>query len=277
VDDDLRAACGHVGMAHVLPISGLHDAIVAWGVTMLVPPAARRSEWLLLRIDVEALSQGAALMPVALYCVLGGLAVSALRAGLMVGVGSLAVLVGRRAAARHRLALAALALAGAWPGIVHEISFQLSFAAVLGIGLAWRARSGGRGRPGRLRAALLVSTAAAVATAPLGALHFGTLSLVGPLVNPVGVPLFGLVPVACGLLGALFAPIPWLSTFCLQSAGVALIPGLWLVETLAEVPGLSVTVPRPNGVELGLLYALLQSEPWTHPVSMRLRPSESTR
>jgi competence protein ComEC len=196
VDDDLRAAFGHVGMAHVLAISGLHAAIVAWGVTMLVRAAARRSEWLLLRIDVEALSQGAALMPVALYCVLGGLAVSALRAGLMVGVGSLAVLVGRRAAARHRLALAALALAGAWPGIVHEISFQLSFAAVLGIGLAWRARSGGRGRPGRLRAALLVSTAAAVATAPLGALHFGTLSLVGPLVNPVGVPLFGLVPVA---------------------------------------------------------------------------------
>jgi competence protein ComEC len=79
------------------------------------------------------------------------------------------------------------------------------------------------------------------------------------------VPLFGLVPVACGLLGALFAPIPWLSTFCLQSAGVALIPGLWLVETLAEVPGLSDTVPRPNGVELGLLYALLLTGLVTRP------------
>jgi competence protein ComEC len=257
VDDDLRAAFAHVGMAHVLAISGLHVAIVAWGVAVVMRALLGRWAWLVLRVDVEALGQGIALVPVGVYCVLGGAAVSALRAGLMVGIGSLAILAGRRAGTGPRLTLAALVLACAWPGVVHEISFQLSFAAVLGIWLAWRRWMAGDRRVGRVRAALLVSTAAAVATAPLGAAYFGTVSLVGPLVNPVAVPLFGTLPVAFGLLGALATPIPALSVGLFRLAGVALMPGVWLVEALARVPGLSVTVPAPTPVELGLVYALL--------------------
>ena len=257
VDDDLRAAFAHVGMAHVLAISGLHVAIVAWGAVVVVRALLGRCAWLVLRVDVVALGQGLALVPVAVYCVLGGAAVSALRAGLMVGIGSLAMLAGRRVATGSRLTLAALVLACAWPGVVHEISFQLSFVAVLGIWLAWRRWTPGERRLGRVQAALLVSTAAAVATAPLGALYFGTVSLVGPFVNPIAVPLFGTLPVAFGLLGALVTPIPALSAGLFALAGIALVPGLWLVEALARVPGLSVPVPAPTRVELGLMYALL--------------------
>ena len=257
VDDELRGAFAHAGMAHVLAISGLHVAIVAWGAVAAARALLARSAWLVLRVDVSALGQVGALVPVAVYCVLGGLAVSALRAGLMVAIGSLALLLGRRAAVDQRLAMAALVLACAWPGVVHETSFQLSFAAVLGIWLGWRRWGPSRHRPSRVRAALLVSTAAALATAPLGALHFGTVSLVGPLVNPVAVPLFGTLPVAFGLLGAVAAPVPSLSALLLQAAGMSLVPGLALVEGLARVPGLSIAVPAPSPLELGLLYGLL--------------------
>ncbi len=269
---ETRSRFARVGMSHVLSISGLHVGMLSYVVFLLFRGVASRSTRLLLSLPVYKLAALGSLLPVILYTAMAGARIPTVRAAIMIGLYHLAVLSGRRASIFGSLALAAVIAALCWPGAVMEVSFQLSFLAVLSIVGAIRLfrRAPFLGppdslRPGwwqRLRPAILLSILvpffASAGTGPVVAHHFGYLSLAGFIANPLLVPLAGFVIVPLGLLtGFLCLFLPAGSTLL---AG-ALEPAVWLflraVDLLAGLPMAALSLPRPDWATVGLIYLLI--------------------
>ena len=153
---------------------------------------------------------------IAVYVPVAGAGPSIQRAGVMGAVGVLATLGGRRASRLYALALAAVVTLAVDPGVAADIGWQLSFAAVLGILLlatplrrAIAARLGGGPWRRSLAEGLAVTVAATLATAPLIAFHFETLSTTTLVANVLAMPAV--------------APAMWLG---MCSAGLAQVPGV---------------------------------------------------
>ncbi|MBN4064738.1 DNA internalization-related competence protein ComEC/Rec2 [Dehalococcoides mccartyi] len=202
------------GLSHVLAISGLHIAMIG-GIIMAI------SVWIIGRQrQLYLIAPG---LSIWIYAALAGLTPSVTRAAIMFTVYLLARLLGRQRSVLPPLALAATIMLAIDPEILRSISFQLSFAAVLGIALfSARMASGASDRiqnsvllPNFLKRPLTgivygssVSLAATIATAPLVAFHFGQIPIWGIpatlLIVPV-LPLFiggsVLVAIAGSVLG----------------------------------------------------------------------------
>lgn len=276
VGAEVRERYARAGVSHVLAISGLHIGLVVGSAYAAAYWLLARSEWILLRTTVPKLALVLTLPPVFLYTVLAGGGVATLRASFMTGLVVVAVLLDRRRDWLSALAFAAMVVSFLLPGAVFEVSFQLSFAAVLAIILgagriramwdAWEERRLLRLRrgPWRLLRGLVlyqaVTLSALLGTAPLVAWHFNRASIVGLIANSVVVPVIGIVPVSAGLLAVLLSPFaPWLAEALLRLAGSVVSVADVLVRFFAAVPGGSPRVVTPSSFELALLYALLGS------------------
>jgi competence protein ComEC len=271
---ELRTAFSRAGASHVLSISGLHVALVAAAGYGLFRWVLARSQWLLLATSVPKLAIGASVVPVLLYAGIAGSNVATLRAVIMILVFLVGVLVDRQHHLIVSLAVATLLIILATPGATLDISFQLSFVAVLGLVCAgerfwpwWRqweeARllrlRGWRAQLWRgLAAYAMVSVGALAATTPLTAFHFNQVSLVAPVANALVVPLLGSVAVPLGLLAALL-DLLWepLARLCVLLAEPALWLGLWLVHMFAACPFAAIRLVTPTLFELAILYAVL--------------------
>jgi competence protein ComEC len=271
---DLRAAFSRVGVSHVLSVSGLHIGLVAMVAYTLVRWLLARSRWMLLTANVPKLAGALSIIPVLLYAGIAGSNVATVRAVLMIAVFVAAMVVDRERHLIVSLAAAAIVILLTSPGSSVDISFQLSFVAVLGLVLAmerfwpwWRKWEeahllrlrGWRGRLGRSAAVYaVVSLSALAATTPLTALHFNQVSFVAVLANALVVPLLGSLAVALGLLGALlFLVSETLAWLCLRLAGPVVQLGLWLVQFFAAWPYAAVRVVTPTLLEVAVIYAVL--------------------
>lgn len=274
LDPAVRERYARTGLSHILSISGLHIALVAGGALAIGRWLLGRSERLLLRSNVPKLALAASSVPVVLYAGLAGASLPTLRSTVMGLLFVVATLANRQRHWVNSLAFAALGISVLWPGSACDISFQLSFMAVLAIVLgvrriadrwtAWEEsrliRLRGRGwravRWGGLY--LSVGVCAAAGTAPLAAWHFDRLSFIGIAANPMVVPLLGGVPVGLGLLAAVLAPLaPDLAAGLFTATGAVVRVADHLVSWMAAIPGAAVYVVRPSLIELGLLYAIL--------------------
>ncbi len=218
-DEDIDAATEEdfrrSGLAHLLAVSGENVTLLALlampVLAALGIPLRERLLWL------------AGL--IAVYVPLAGAGPSIQRAAVMGGAGLVATLAGRRTSRFYALALAAAVTLAVDPGVAADVGWQLSFAAVLGILLlasplrdALLARLG-RGRWRRALAdGVAVTVAATLATAPLVAFHFETLSTTTLLANVLALPAV--------------APAMWLG---MVSAAAAQVPGV----PLAPLNGLA--------------------------------------
>jgi len=200
--------------------------------------------------------------------------VPTIRSAIMIGVYQLAVLLDREEEVFASLTLAALLIALLWPGVVADISFQLSFLAVLFIvwGMRrlhqWLASRKSADLPQernwiaeRIKPAALhlaVPLLATLGTGPLIAHYFGHLSLAGFAANPIIVPLVGFVVVPLGLvIGFLAVVAPQLGLWLVGVAEQPLSWTAWLVKIFAGLPWANSSVPSPNALEIAALYALL--------------------
>ena len=243
------------GASHLLAISGLHVGIALVMASSLGAFALGRRRGLYLLLPLGAIW---------VYALLSGASPSAVRATAMGTAYLLALAVGRPRSLIPALSLAALVMTAIDPGILFSISFQLSFAAMLGISLyAERVHeklSPQMGASG-LRSAVVgmvgVSVAATLATAPLVALHFGQLPLVGLpttlLVLPA-VPFalaFHAVAAILGLASDVAAlPFGWLAW--LFSSYV-----IGIVSAFARVPAASVNLGESGATLVWAYYVAL--------------------
>ncbi len=272
LSSETRERFAAVGMSHVLSISGLHVGMLGLAVFVLLRTVASRSTRLLLSLPVYKLAAFGSLVPVVLYTVVAGARIPTVRAAIMIGLYQLAVLSGRQVNIFGTLAWAAAIAALCWPGAVMEVSFQLSFLAVLAIVAALRLfrhtpsmRSADWPAGGWLQRlwpsvllAILVPFFAGVGTGPLVAHHFGYVSLAGFIANPLLVPLVGFLIVPAALLmGFLCLLFPAASTLLAKVLEPFVAFFLSAVELLAGFPMAALSVPRPDWPLVGLIYLVI--------------------
>ncbi|HKO36832.1 MAG TPA: ComEC/Rec2 family competence protein [Solirubrobacterales bacterium] len=194
------------GLSHLLAVSGQNVTLLALLAMPLLGalgiPLRERLVWVLALILV--------------YVPVAGAGPSIQRAGVMGALGVLATLAGRRSSRFYALALAAAVTLAIDPSVAADVGWQLSFAAVLGILLlASSLQRGISARLGKgpwrraLADGLAVTVAATLATAPLIAFHFETLSTTTLAANLLALPAI--------------APAMWLG---MCGAGLAQLPGL---------------------------------------------------
>jgi competence protein ComEC len=220
VDDFKRS-----GLAHLLAVSGQNVLLLA---LLAVPLLAALNLALRTRlICVLAL--------IALYVPVTGAGPSIQRAAVMGAAGVVAVLAGRPRSRWYALLLAAFATLALNPLASGDVGWQLSFAAVVGI-LLWAEgirgwvtrRLGVRQMPGPLswQRALAeggaVTVAATLATAPLMAHHFESVSVTALPANLLALP--AVAPVMwLGMLAAIAGQAPFLPVEPLNSLNALLI------------------------------------------------------
>ncbi|RXH13041.1 ComEC family competence protein [Bradyrhizobium guangzhouense] len=208
------------GLGHVLSISGYHMAVVAGVVFFAVRALLALVPGLAVGFPIKKWSAAAALTASAFYLLLSGAEVATQRSFFMTAVVLIAVIVDRRAITFRTLAVAALiVLAFAPEALVHP-SFQMSFAATLGlvamvqIGMpsllaspdhsatARIALWGGR----EIAMLFMASMIAGFATTPYSAFHFHRVTPYGVLANLGAMPVVSALVMPAGLLGLLAAP-----------------------------------------------------------------------
>ena len=257
----LREDFRRTGTAHVLAISGLHVGI------LLIASSSAGQALLGRRALIYLLAPLAAVW---LYALLSGASPSAIRAAIMGTVYVGAVAFGRRGSIVPSLALAAALMAALDPRILHRISFQLSFAAMMGISVFYDAAyyrtldglapstsrlNFAAGASRALIAAVGVTLAATVATAPLIALYFSRLPIVGIPATLLTLPALPLalgahgITAIVGLVSGLAAtPFGWFAW------GIsAYITGV--VGMFSKVPYASVDVGNATPTMVWAFYA----------------------
>jgi competence protein ComEC len=191
------------GLAHILAVSGQNVillAILAAALLAVLGVGHRaRLIWILALIAV--------------YVPVAGAGPSIQRAGAMGAAGIVAALSSRPRSRWYALLLAACVTLAVDPRASEDVGWQLSFAAVIGI-LIWSRPIASvlGGAPGTLRAAAAegaaMTIAATIATAPLMATEFGTVSLTSLPANLVALP--GEAPVMwLGMLAAALGQLAW--------------------------------------------------------------------
>jgi len=278
ISPSVRGDFAATGTAHLLAISGLHVGIVAfffYGIFLFI---LKRSERLMLAYNVKTMALLLSFAPALAYAVISGLATSTQRAAVMLAAFVLTMAIGRGRDFVNSLCLAALIILAISPYALYEASFQLSFAAVVGIvylvplmrGLFSRERepdplASPRSHDrvfGYLRRVFysrfflpaLAMAAASIATGPIVAVHFHRASFVGLLANMAVVPIATLaIPVL--LLGA-FVSFVWASGAVLLINMADLLAGAVasIVGFFARLPYSSLWVSTPTMLELALFY-----------------------
>jgi competence protein ComEC len=257
------------GLAHALVVSGMNVELLA---TFLL------TGFSLCRLPARV--AGGIMIPVvALYALVTQLQAPVVRAALMSGAMLSGRLLDRSGEVYNSLGVAALGILAFWPASLMGLSFQLSFAATLGIvalyrpliGLfpeVWRSPDGWRGQ--WLVGPLAVTVAALAGTGPLMAWQFRQFSPVGLIANVAAVPLLG-ASLCLGTLAALVGwCVPLVAAVFNACNWVVLTALVWLVDRFAGLPFASITTP-PVGLGFLIWCALLAVLAAWMPTSHRAR------
>ena len=241
--NDLRDSFAAAGLAHVLALSGLHVGVLIAALGLVLRP-------------LGALRYPFMIAFVVAFAALVGATPSVLRAATMAVALLLSLWLGAgRLEPWPALSLAAL-LALLWnPSHLFDLSFQLSYLAVVGILVfagptlrALHASSLPWWYPKALIVGtLVVSVAAQAPLLPLLAHTFGTVPLLGPLVNIAALPLATLlVPLGfvAGLAGLVALPLAaHVNALTLPLAGAL----VWTADRAATWPSLEWGEVAPVG------------------------------
>jgi len=259
------------GTAHIMAVSGFNVAIVG-GVVLAF------SAWVFgrQRPTYVIVSLGA----VWLYALLAGMQCPVYRAAIMFSLVLVALWVGRPYSAAPAIAFAAAVVVGSSPKALWDVSFQLTFASVIGIVLlvppllrmgerAAGVLVGDEGLLASIAKPLLTSVAvglgAMIATLPLIAYYFGSIPLVGlPATLAVlpAVPGATIVPALVATAG-LFSPL--LAHALGWVAWVFLTYITWVVECFASFPLASSHVSNIDSRYVWIYYGVLLGILWSVP------------
>lgn len=264
-------------LAHLLSISGLHVSLVAALIFFVVRAGLALIPSVALNFNTKkwAAVVAASFMP--FYLLLVGAAVPTQRSCFMVLIVLLAVLVDRRALSMRLIAWAAVVVLVLQPEALLSASFQMSFAAVAALIAAYekwdRRLEGGREEPlGRLWlyviGILLSSAIASLATGPFAVFHFNRLALYGVAANLLAVPISTFWVMPWIVLSYLLMPFG-LEGLVMPFIGWGCEAIIWVAETVAALPGASLSIPAMPSwglilLSLGGLWLCLWSKTWRY-------------
>jgi competence protein ComEC len=251
------------GLGHVLSISGYHMAVVAGVVFFVVRALLALIPALTVSFPIKKWAAAFALAAAAFYLLLSGAEVATQRSFYMTAVVLIAVIVDRRAVTIRTLALAAMIVLVLSPEALVHPSFQMSYAATLGlvalvqIGMprlfatpensaaAKLALWGGR----ELVTLTLASLVAGFATTPYAAFHFHRVTPYGVLANLSAMPVVSAVVMPAGMLGLIAIPFGFDGFFWwLMGLGID-----WMILVTKWVAGLPGAIGRVTAFGTGPL------------------------
>ena len=229
------------GLLHIMAVSGENVVLLCtmWSFAFAL-------------LGMHRLLRTALLLPVvATYVLLTGASPSIVRAGVAGIVGLLAILASRPSDGWLLWFAPAAWLLTVNPNNLFDVSFQLSFGAVVGLLLLARPLTRAVSfLPGPLPEQVGVTTAASISTAPVSMLTFGSASLVSVPANVAGGFVLGPI-MFLGMLSLLFGFVStWLS------APLNVVAGLFIGFLLAVshfFAGLPGAVYEYQGLSLRLL------------------------
>ena len=284
LDTEVKELYQNAGISHILSLSGLHIATVGLCLLKLLKKSG-------LPIPGAILISG---VTITAYAIMTGLSTSTLRALFMFLLGVLALLAGRTYDLLSAAAFSAVLILIENPYYLYDAAFQLSFGAVIGIGLfcpvmeklvglhkvkEWIAftreyRTGVEDIVGSGKHALLgvlqgmlqgmlqgisLSMATQLATLPIVMWNFYQFPCYGILLNLIVVPLMGLV-LGLGIVAGFIGNLPVLSIFTASVLKIAEVI-LFIYEKLAEIstrlPGNLWITGKPELWQIGAYYVLL--------------------
>ena len=238
------------GLGHVLSISGYHMAVVAGVVFFAVRALLALIPALTVSFPIKKWAAATALAAAAFYLLLSGAEVATQRSFFMTAVVLIAVMVDRRAITFRTLAVAAMIVLVIAPEALVHPSFQMSFAATLGLvalvqvgmpklfatpdsSIAGRvALWGGR----ELAMLVLASLVAGLSTTPYAAFHFHRVTPYGVLANLAAMPVVSALVMPAGLLGLLAIPFGF-DGFFWWLMGIGIDWMIAVAQWVANLPG----------------------------------------
>ena len=275
MDETVDAMSRRAGLAHVMVVSGMHISFLAG---LMAAFLGRRKK----------LSVLVTLLVLCFFALMAGGTPTVWRAVFLCGAGLIAPLTGRENDPPTSLLTALMILLAVNPYAVASVGLQLSFGAVAGMELLvpmllrrWQLPRKKEGllpnliRSARraVRSTVAVSLGAALFTIPLTAFYFGTVSLLAPLSNLLGlwavsgaftisvlaVAVSFLLP---GVAGIIVWPAEWLLRYL-----------LWLIPAFGKIPFASVTMTSPYyAIGLVAVYAIVCLNLfWPSPSKKRLK------
>ena len=252
------------GLAHLLSISGLHIAVVVGGMALIARRLLALWPWLALRVPVPTIALGIGALAGIAYTLLAGAQVPTVRAAIGASIVVIGLMLGRQALSLRLLAAAALLILAMRPEALLGASFQMSFAAVIGIVALYESRLGRWlsavredepwwQRLARGAASLLASgLVAEIALSGIGLYHFGRSGLYGVLANLVAIPFTSFVVMPALLLALLAEGLGMAVVWPL--AGWAMRQLIAIADVTASLPGavlISAAIP-PAAYALGI-------------------------
>ena len=265
---ELKESYAAAGASHVLALSGLHLGILYLLLTMLLPLRGRAIWKIVLRETVIVVALWS-------FAYIAGLSASVVRSAILFSLMSLGRCLRQDSSSVSSLAFAAIAMLLFSPHLLFDVSFQLSFSAVLAIllltpHLQRLLKTDDHGVLYRYVANLFILTfAAQIGTLPFVWYHFGVLPLYSLLTNIFVVPL-AFVIIALTLLMLLtsfIAPLRLLFTALLQYITGVMNDG---IAWVASLPGASLSLPSITAWEallvalfiVALSYAFINRKLW---------------
>jgi competence protein ComEC len=260
ISQGVQEAFRLTGTSHIIVISGFNITIIAGMFTFVFSRLFGRYKGAIF-----------AAVGITIYTLLVGANAAVVRAAILGLITLLGHLIGRRQAGLNSLTFVAGVMAVITPTVLWDVSFQLSFAATLGIMLyaepltQWFIRTASRfisqdkaeHLAGPVGEYFLLTLAAQLTTLPLMVYYFKRLSLTALIANPLILPaqpalmVLGGLSVLAGMIfkpiGQLFAWVAW--PFTAYTIRV--------VEWLAEVPHGSIPINQVALPLILLFYAVL--------------------
>jgi competence protein ComEC len=247
---ELRNEFSRAGIAHLFSISGLHVGAVAVVFYVIIKWLIKRSEFMLLKFQVPRLTARLTILPILIYTILAGFATPVIRASIMAILYLISIIIGKEDNKLSTLAVSAFIILLWQPLALFELSFQLSFASVLGILLMHRLYPFKLNTlSDKLLTSVKTTCAASIATLPFIVNSFGVFPVVSAPANLIFVPFVEFLIVPLGLLSfcgfliseAIATPIINIIVFLVK----LLILG---TQQIVQIPFSSLTIPSLGAV-----------------------------
>lgn len=225
------------GIRHIVAVSGLHVSVVFAVILFLF----RRRRWLTFFVSVPALF---------FFAAMTGFTPSVTRACLMSILMALSMAIYEEYDGLTSLSLACLIMMAVNPFVIYSVSFQLSVSSVAGIMLfsspvyCWIRKHLPKASPkswrGRFFAwiagSFSVTISASIATTPISAYYFGTVSLIGMFTNLLTIWIVGFLFCGIAFVGAFGAVLP---NLCGSIAWVI----SWPIRYVLSIAKLMASIP----------------------------------
>jgi len=268
IREDIINDFNSTGLGHLLSISGTHFGLLAFIIfksarTVIRAIPLRILNRLTLYLSLTQINVLLTMPFLIFYLGISGASIPSVRSFIMVSIYMIALFIGRGTQWLNSLSISAIIILLWSPSALFDVSFQLSFLAVLSIGLALERMKVDEHEMNiikrsfkKMKTAWFITTSAVVGTAPLIILYFKQLPLISPVTNLI------ITPLVCFMI----LPIGFISSLIAIVLGMPSLPFGHIIDSLtkttlntislfADIPYVNIHLPDPSFIMIVLYLA----------------------